>query len=1824
MIYTDITEKIFENFITTPKNYAYQTESGAYKTCYSHLTRPKLEHSLQSKGSILTYQEAKGYVKWICLDFDITKAAIDSGENCFPELLETVRNTSNFLTEKSVNYALEFSGNRGFHFWIIFDEPITKAIGHDIAETIYNEITPSSNNIEVDLYPKTGNINPKSKGIGLGVKLPLSYHKKSGKYSYLIDNIDNFNVDKSTWSSEFDTEFLSNQYNLLLLIKKESKRSILQKLDLSESVLLSSERGSRDYIPQSLEINQTNEYTLDDVLKKLKECQCIKKVVDNYYFSVNEKERTIIVGLLARLTTSTSSNYGLELLSEFFSRFEGYNSEVTQNKIKLLSSLYPPTCTKVSKETGYDCSGCTCHCEESPIELLSDIGVVHSTRSTFELTDSLISKVAEAQAKYSYINDEVPIYNTIVDLEALASLSEVEMNRIYRQYEHILSNKYTPDSMMIQKFVRYESEIKERTLYALSANEKVLSTIAMFHLHSIWYDCISVSSYGYRIQDSFQGGHIFKNWLIQWQYFTSELSGIINDEDNAYDSYYISKIDIKSFYDSIDTKRLIIKLYDQPIKVIQNRIDNFDIETKESYYNIVQYLLKIYDKSKGVPQGPAYARFLAELYLIGLDEKIDNYLETGYEFYFRYVDDIFIFTLSKERSIEITAIVNEWLESNGLEKNNEKSLNLKVQDFRETKRFDDYRNQTKYFIDQIDKYAAVASKEEVAKAIEQAKELLESSSFGLTDDFRFVFSHFSEDKSLNQEKKTICERIITSKYGRGDLYKKFFDEFYFMHCEDLLSEQQMSGMNTLALENYLNSLLRNDRKITIDYFDQLYKSSQNKSQVVKLCLIQIALKNSFQIIRFTEEIDYPILHMLLKSSEQFNISKSWFNIDRTLADVEFIDLLDDLTSYYSNNILSIDILRDLASYFWIRASEYLNNENENVFRNILHEKGNQSLLYNLLCIFFIVSDFENDQSDKQTITRLWRILLSEVSNEYRGVNEKYWFDVIINNNSALTDIPELILIIGLTLNKDDGWLCNESDCRGLIQKFIDYILIIYSRDYIKALGTGDVHEKLQSILNELKKEDRFLNFLYDNSTRIYPDNNSGIKNITVNNLVVLKKFDELMVKSLSSDLSDYKYIIFDKSANTVVFTLHVEYDSLNTILKDKNGLDLVLLLMKIYNYCLDYKKNEKTLYPNIFYPEVHVANSNYYPLIPYFSDCNYIVSGDGVVVQNDLSGFNKLFIQLVEKQDIVLCDIWESKAGVQLSTSNDNFFLGIIKNNSDDCIRLLSDFNRILSINNSEYKLFRSIHIALWQAYYKYFYEKDSNGINSYSRFLMSYFDYYDDDDDYIKQLIFKSEEEVRKSNLRELFHTLTSSVCIIEIEKEIMELKKTIYEIIKGMPLSPEVSFDSFEEQKFEIITKKVPLRNAEYSLAGKSLFNGQNELFVLDVDKILSFEQAKQSTVNKYNGRSSYISCSGSNMYAVILPRALTKVIEVLELRYSALHDEDVMRSIEHRLLWDHEEDINRVSDRISEVAVCLSDHYGGKDIKKYEYRIINWLLLFNQYSLIGSKTNDYMNEKEYSVSYLYDTLLDVVLGHHITSQDDIDWFVDKFREYDKDMSTIVFPLKDLTDANGLHNILSSKNELRNLSIVNCVDNIIEKTDEQDTLVIISDVFLTGGQTIKTISKYLKRKTVKNGHNISDDLQMQFITNLKSFRSIRLLSPVATELFRDEKSDKLKEILPNVENITVESCRLFEHFNFMELNLNTKKRELFGVLRNDQELLNSLFNISKKDWENIGNPKNLNDRNVILRLQSTPKKRIVLFTAEPKVKGVRSLFDRRKELKE
>ena len=66
-----------------------------------------------------------------------------------------------------------------------------------------------------------------------------------------------------------------------------------------------------------------------------------------------------------------------------------------------------------------------------------------------------------------------------------------------------------------------------------------------------------------------------------------------------YDDYYVLKLDIKSFYDKIDLKRLRIKLYEEAPANIREKLNELSDDDKSKYKNIIDYLIDLSIKKHG-------------------------------------------------------------------------------------------------------------------------------------------------------------------------------------------------------------------------------------------------------------------------------------------------------------------------------------------------------------------------------------------------------------------------------------------------------------------------------------------------------------------------------------------------------------------------------------------------------------------------------------------------------------------------------------------------------------------------------------------------------------------------------------------------------------------------------------------------------------------------------------------------------------------------------------------------------------------------------------------------------------------------------------------------------------------------------------------------------------------------------------------------------------------------------------------------------------------------------------------------------------------------
>jgi hypothetical protein len=174
--------KLFEYFIINQRYFAIQ-KNGYYYAKNQYINCKTIENILHNKNSFLCYQEDYNLIKWICFDFDVNKELIDNGEfeknksYFYKNLNISIQKLLDFLNKKDIKYLIEFSGNRGIHIWILFENNITRQDGYIIFQSILNkaDIELDTQKFSLDKYPKSLYSNTNTDK-GIGVKIPLSFH----------------------------------------------------------------------------------------------------------------------------------------------------------------------------------------------------------------------------------------------------------------------------------------------------------------------------------------------------------------------------------------------------------------------------------------------------------------------------------------------------------------------------------------------------------------------------------------------------------------------------------------------------------------------------------------------------------------------------------------------------------------------------------------------------------------------------------------------------------------------------------------------------------------------------------------------------------------------------------------------------------------------------------------------------------------------------------------------------------------------------------------------------------------------------------------------------------------------------------------------------------------------------------------------------------------------------------------------------------------------------------------------------------------------------------------------------------------------------------------------------------------------------------------------------------------------------------------------------------------------------------------------------------------------------------------------------------------
>lgn len=172
----------------------FQRDDGKYAFVDQVVVEQEIKDHIRGQlvlGVPLAFTETGGsFVKNVVIDVDVIKEVWEKEGFKYEDCAETVDNQIALLQEQADNYGIpyytEFSGFKGKHIYIFFEDYVPLAKGFKFLHSLFGpdmvrNIDPAM--IAWELFPKTDSAGSKSM-----VKLPYALHKKSHKRAEWVDN----------------------------------------------------------------------------------------------------------------------------------------------------------------------------------------------------------------------------------------------------------------------------------------------------------------------------------------------------------------------------------------------------------------------------------------------------------------------------------------------------------------------------------------------------------------------------------------------------------------------------------------------------------------------------------------------------------------------------------------------------------------------------------------------------------------------------------------------------------------------------------------------------------------------------------------------------------------------------------------------------------------------------------------------------------------------------------------------------------------------------------------------------------------------------------------------------------------------------------------------------------------------------------------------------------------------------------------------------------------------------------------------------------------------------------------------------------------------------------------------------------------------------------------------------------------------------------------------------------------------------------------------------------------------------------------------------
>lgn len=424
-----------------------------------------------------------------------------------------------------------------------------------------------------------------------------------------------------------------------------------------------------------------------------------------------------------------------------------------------------------------------------------------------------------------------------------------------------------------------EGKNEPRILVSLCPYDRVLTTALIYELIENMGQ--RFHSYSYNLNYFYDAGSVFMPWYDSWKRFQQDVENYLFLD--FFSENGIIKLDLTKFYDSIYIHALFRQIQEQG-----NQTENE--EKKKRIDAILRYLgnyteklmLQMKGNIRGVPQGPAYARVFAELFLTAvLDSFCRKYHYTTETCrIMRYVDDMFIVY----RGIDGNQLLNrfsEYIFARGLEINRSKTLIYEcIGDMSEREKESLFENGAANYEMKSIQGMELEDEELQQENIRLFEKYLHRKGSWSIKDANFILNRYLDPIFVDEYLNKYAITLVKQKVGRGSIYKRLYEELFkrdeWLEKFFAMELYRQIPQNTVNFKNFMSVCYFSEERLawyivvklapdeeTITLEEVFLKGTQNEKLTLLKLMEEEASYNLFSapyIVRNSK--DHRVLRLL--------------------------------------------------------------------------------------------------------------------------------------------------------------------------------------------------------------------------------------------------------------------------------------------------------------------------------------------------------------------------------------------------------------------------------------------------------------------------------------------------------------------------------------------------------------------------------------------------------------------------------------------------------------------------------------------------------------------------------------------------------------------------------------------------------------------------------------------------------------------------------------------------------------------------------------------------------------------------------------------------